>query len=301
MKPKIVVIVGPTAVGKTGFSIEVAKCFNGEIVNADSVQLYRGLDIGSAKVTKEEMQGVAHHLVDILDPKQDCNASKYSILANNAINDILSRGKLPIVVGGTGMYVNALLFGLSVDKGSDPDYRRELEELAKKEGSGYLHKMLEKVDPESAKLIHPNHLSRIIRALEIYHVTGIPKSQFKQNTDSPYDYLLLGLNLPREELYDRINRRVDIMLNSGLIHEVEGLKSQGLTPAHKSMSAIGYKQTLEYFEHKDYDKFVNDLKQASRNYAKRQVTYFKKMPKIVMVSAKETTKNLKLIEDFING
>lgn len=301
MKPKIVVIVGPTAVGKTSFSILAAKKFNGEIVNADSVQLYRGLNIGSAKVTQDEMQNVRHHLIDTLDPTENYNASDYTIAARKCISDILSRGKLPIIVGGTGMYVNALLFGLSVNEGSDPEYRKELEALAQEKGGAYLHKELEKIDPESAKLIHPNHVSRIIRALEIYHVSGIKKSQYKQSNESDYDYLLLGLTLPRNELYERINKRVDIMLSEGLINEVEQLKKQGLTKQHKSMSAIGYKQTLDYLDGQDYLIYVEKLKQASRNYAKRQETFFKKMRGIVMVNAKDTTKNLKLIEDFING
>ena len=201
---KIIIIAGPTGVGKTALSIEVAKKYNGEVVSADSIQIYKKLDIGSAKVTKEEADGIVHHLIDIVSPESEYSAGDYAKDAEKAISEIAKKGKLPIVVGGTGMYITSLLFKPGVTCGKDEKYRKELEELGEKYGSPYLHKMLEDVDPESAKLIHENHQTRIIRALEIFHVSGKKKSEQKSSVLPKYDYLLFGLTADREIIYDRI-------------------------------------------------------------------------------------------------
>ena len=297
---KIIIIAGPTGVGKTALSIEVAKRYNGEVVSADSIQIYKGLDIGSAKVTKEEADGVVHHLIDIVSPESEYSAGDYAKDAANAIEEIAKKGKLPIVVGGTGMYISSLLFEPGVTCGKDEKYRKELEELGAKYGSPYLHKMLEEVDSESAAAIHENHQTRIIRALEIFHVSGKKKSEQKTSVNPKYDYLLFGLTADRDVLYDRINKRVDKMLDSGLLSEVQGLIDRGITDKNQCMQGIGYKETYNYLTGKtDKDEFVSKLKQASRNYAKRQITYFKKVPGIVWKTYQEKAQIFEMIDKFI--
>lgn len=297
---KIIIIAGPTGVGKTALSIEVAKKYNGEVVSADSIQIYKGLDIGSAKVTKEEADGIVHHLIDIVSPESEYSAGDYAKDAEIAISEIAKKGKIPIVVGGTGMYITSLLFEPGVTCGKDEKYRKELEELGEKYGSPYLHKMLEKVDPESAKLIHENHQTRIIRALEIFHVSGKKKSEQKSSVLPKYDYLLFGLTADREILYDRINKRVDKMLDSGLLSEVQGLINSGITDKNQCMQGIGYKETYNYLTGKtDKEEFVSKLKQASRNYAKRQITYFKKVPGIVWKTYQEKDQIFEMIDSFL--
>lgn len=297
---KIIIIAGPTGVGKTALSIEVAKKYNGEVVSADSIQIYKGLDIGSAKVTKEEADGIVHHLIDIVSPESEYSAGDYAKDAEKAISEIAKKGKIPIVVGGTGMYITSLLFEPGVTCGKDEKYRKELEELGEKYGSPYLHKMLEKVDPESAKLIHENHQTRIIRALEIFHVSGKKKSEQKSSVLPKYDYLLFGLTADREILYDRINKRVDKMLDNGLLSEVQGLINNGITDKNQCMQGIGYKETYNYLTGKtNKEEFITKLKQASRNYAKRQITYFKKVPGIVWKTYQEKDQIFEMIDSFL--
>lgn len=297
---KIIIISGPTGVGKTALSIEVAKKYNGEVVSADSIQIYKGLDIGSAKVTKEEADGIVHHLIDIVSPESEYSAGDYAKDAEKAISEIAKKSKIPIVVGGTGMYITSLLFEPGVTCGKDEKYRKELEELGEKYGSPYLHKMLEKVDPESAKLIHENHQTRIIRALEIFHVSGKKKSEQKSSVLPKYDYLLFGLTADREILYDRINKRVDKMLDSGLLSEVQGLINSGITDKNQCMQGIGYKETYNYLTGKtNKEEFITKLKQASRNYAKRQITYFKKVPGIVWKTYQEKDQIFEMIDSFL--
>ena len=297
---KIIIIAGPTGVGKTALSIEVAKKYNGEVVSADSIQIYKGLDIGSAKVTKEEADGIVHHLIDIVSPESEYSVGDYAKDAEKAISEIAKKGKIPIVVGGTGMYITSLLFEPGVTCGKDEKYRKELEELGEKYGSPYLHKMLEKVDPESAKLIHENHQTRIIRALEIFHVSGKKKSEQKSSVLPKYDYLLFGLTADREILYDRINKRVDKMLDSGLLSEVQGLINSGITDKNQCMQGIGYKETYNYLTGKtNKEEFITKLKQASRNYAKRQITYFKKVPGIVWKTYQEKDQIFEMIDSFL--
>lgn len=297
---KIIIIAGPTGVGKTALSIEIAKKYNGEIVSADSIQIYKGLDIGSAKVTNQEADGVVHYLVDNVSPESEYSAGDYVKDAEKAISEIAKKGKLPIVVGGTGMYISSLLFEPGVTCGKDEEYRRELEEIGKQKGSPYLHKMLEEVDPESASQIHENHQTRIIRALEIFHVSGKKKSEQKSSVTAKYDYLLFGLTADREVLYDRINKRVDKMLENGLIQEVRCLIDSGITDKNQCMQGIGYKETYNYLINKtDKEEFVSGLKQASRNYAKRQITYFKKVPGIVWKTYQEKDQIFEMINNFL--
>lgn len=297
---KIVIIAGPTGVGKTALSIEIAKRYNGEIVGADSIQIYKGLDIGSAKVTQEEADGVKHHLVDIISPFKEYSAGDYVKDAQKAISEIAGNKHLPIIVGGTGMYISSLLFEPGVTCGKDEQYRKYLEELGKERGSTYLHKMLMEVDEESAKSIHPNHQTRIIRALEIHHVSGVPKSKQKTASVPRYEYLLIGLTADREILYSRINTRVDKMIDSGLIEEVAELKNQGITLANQCMQGIGYKETFEYVSgNTTKEEFIEKLKQASRNYAKRQLTYFKKVPNIIWKTYDQKQEIFNLINEFL--
>lgn len=301
-KPKIVVIVGPTAVGKTALSIKIAKAFNGEIISADSVQVYKGLDIGSAKVTSEEMQGIRHHLIDILEPNEEYNVSYFVDEAKKSILDIISRNKLPIIVGGTGLYVSSLLYDIGAQCGKDEAYRASLEEIAKKGGTARLHKMLEAVDSESAFLIHPNHKSRIIRALEIYHVSGKKKSEIKNPSESNYNYFLIGLTCDRDALYERINLRVDKMIENGLIDEVRKLMERGINLNNQAFKAIGYKETYAFLTNQlSETEYKEKLKQNSRNYAKRQLTWFKKMPNIKWYNYNDTNLIIKDVGEFING
>lgn len=297
---KIIIIAGPTGVGKTALSIEVAKKFNGEIVGADSIQIYKNLDIGSAKVTEEEKEGVVHHLVDFVSPKNEYSAGEYVKDAKKAIDEITIRNHTPIIVGGTGMYISSLLFEPGVTCGKDDEYRKELETILKEKGSEYLHSMLEKVDPESANLIHKNHQTRIIRALEIFHVSGKKKSEQKSSLIPRYDYLLIGLTADRKVLYERINKRVDKMIDSGLIEEVQSLMSQGITSENQCMNGIGYKETYDFLTGKfGKTEFVEKLKQVSRNYAKRQITFFKKVPNIVWKTYDQKDEIFELIENFL--
>lgn len=299
---KIIIIAGPTGVGKTALSIEVAKKFNGEIISADSIQIYKGLDIGSAKVTEEEKQGVKHHLIDIVSPFDEFSSGDWVKTTQKEIDEIIKRNNTPIIVGGTGMYVSSLLFEPGVTCGKDEKYREELEKILNEKGSEYLHKMLEEVDPESASQIHVNHQTRIIRALEIFHVSGKKKSEQKTSLVPRYDYLLIGLTADREVLYERINKRVDKMIESGLISEVESLKNQGLTSEHQAMQGIGYKETFELLTNKtNKEAFVEKLKQVSRNYAKRQLTYFKKVPNIIWKTYDQKNEIFNLIDNFLNN
>lgn len=301
-KEKIIIIAGPTAVGKTATSIEIAKKFNGEIISADSIQIYQGLDIGSAKVKTEEKEDIVHHMLDIVSPFDNFSTGEYVHKVKNLITEIISKGKTPIIVGGTGLYISSLLFDIGVTCGKDQVYRDELEKIIEKDGLYSLYEKLEEIDPESAKNIHPNQKDRIIRALEIYHITGKRKSETKNSQESNYNYLLIGLYDEREVLYDRINLRVDKMITEGLISEVEGLINQGVNLENQCMQAIGYKETYEYIKGLvTKEEFINKLKQNSRNYAKRQLTWFKKMPNIVWKKYSEKQEIFNLVGDFING
>ncbi len=277
-KEKLVVLIGPTAVGKTKLSILLAKKFNAEVISGDSMQIYKSMDIGTAKITEEEMEEIPHHLIDIKHPEEPFSAAEFQELVRSKISEITSRGKLPMIVGGTGLYIQAVIYDYQFSEApSDDDFRQTLEERAEREGNEALYKELMEIDPESGSKIHPNNIRRVIRALEIYHCTGKAMSQFQEN-QSPellYDTALIGLTMAREKLYERINLRVDIMMKQGLLEEVKSLFDQGLKDC-QSIQAIGYKELYEYFNGRvSLEDAIGNLKQNSRRYAKRQLTWFR--------------------------
>ncbi|MGN0132878.1 MAG: tRNA (adenosine(37)-N6)-dimethylallyltransferase MiaA [Lachnospiraceae bacterium] len=290
-KKKLVVLTGPTAVGKTELSIELAKEIGGEIISADSMQVYKYMDIGSAKITKEEMQGVPHYLVDILDPKEEFNVFLFQKLAKEAMEQIYTNGHIPILVGGTGFYIQSILYDIDfTENDTDHVYRRELEQLAAEKGTGYLHDMLKQADPESAEAIHVNNVKRVIRALEYFHLTGKPISEHnraEREKESPYDFRYFVLNDERELLYGRIEKRVDRMLEDGLVDEVKKLKKMGCTKEDISMQGLGYKEILGYLN-KEYDleRAVYLIKRDTRHFAKRQLTWFRREKDVIFIEKK---------------
>lgn len=278
---KLPIIVGPTASGKSALALAIAEEVGGEIVSCDSMQIYRRMNIGTAKPTVGEMSRVKHHMIDIVEPWESFSCADYARLADAAINDIISRGKIPIVCGGTGLYLDSLLRGgLPEIADSDEEYRAELCSLLEREGGEYLHKMLEEIDPESAEAIHMNNTKRVIRALEIYHTSGRKKSDLdKENSsvDGKYEPLAVGLFYPdRSVLYERIDGRVDAMIDEGLLDEVRALDKEGVFERSKTASgAIGYKELLGYIHGEiGLQEAVENLKTATRRYAKRQCTWF---------------------------
>lgn len=277
-REKLVVLIGPTAVGKTKLSIELAKRFNGEIISGDSMQIYQGMDIGTAKIKPSEMEGIPHHLIDIKKPDEPFSVAEFQELVRLKIAEISQRGKLPMIVGGTGLYVQSVIYDYQFsDAPSDEAFRLKLEERAKNEGNEKIHQELMEVDPESAAKIHANNIRRVIRALEVYHCTGktVSNYQEKQQPELMYQSAIIGLTMDREKLYKRINNRVDLMIKEGLLPEVEKLYLQGLKDC-QSIQAIGYKEIYEYFlEHLTLEEAVIQLKQNSRRYAKRQLTWFR--------------------------
>ena len=287
LKP-LVILVGPTAVGKTAASIGLAKALNGEIISGDSMQIFRGLDIGTAKITKEEMQGVPHHLIDIKEPWETFSVAEFKRLADEAIADIHARGKLPIIVGGTGFYINSVLYEYHFGEAdTDEAYRAELEQYAEAHGNEALWNILQEKDPDSAAKLHSNDTKRVIRALEVLHVTGIPASERQSTVDKQtmrYNAVYIALNMPREVLYDRINRRVDIMIQDGLEAEVRTALANGTEQDALSMTSIGYRQMIQYFnEEISFDRAVELIKRDTRHFAKRQLTWFRHDPNIQWV------------------
>ncbi|MFZ5966605.1 MAG: tRNA (adenosine(37)-N6)-dimethylallyltransferase MiaA [Bacillota bacterium] len=280
MKKPLLIIVGPTAVGKTEISIEIAKRLDCEIVSSDSMQIYKYMDIGSAKPSKEEMQGVPHYLVDEIDPRTSFSAAQYQKLAFEYINDIHQRGKLPMVVGGTGLYVNSIIYDVDFTSTvSNWDLRKQLEQEAKEFGNEYLHNKLKEVDQASADRIHPNNVKRVIRALEVFYESGEKIKDFSQEPQKrpDFDYLFFGLIRDRDDLYDRINRRVDILMEKGLVEEVRHLTAMGLDEKDISMKGLGYKEIIKYIKGEyTYEEAVYTLKRDTRHYAKRQITWFKR-------------------------
>ena len=281
---KIIALAGPTAVGKTKFAIRLANEFDGEIVSCDSMQLYKYMNIGSAKPTAEEMSQARHHLVDMIDPREDFSAAMYQKLAKQAIADIFSRGKLPVVSGGTGLYLNSLLYDMDFSAPpQNPQYRQELLEIAEKQGGNVLHEMLAERDPQAAAAIHPNNSRKVIRALErLKEGEGRlrPFSSIRKETED-YGVLLIALTRNRPELYDRINRRVDILVEQGLFEEVEMLMNMGLTIDNISMKGIGYKEIFEFFSGKySREEAIDTIKKNTRHYAKKQLTWFRRYDKM---------------------
>lgn len=285
---ELVVLTGPTAVGKTNISIELAKRIDGEIISADSIQVYKGMDIGSAKITEEEMEGIPHHLIDVLKPTEEFNVHIFKNMAVKAIKEIQSRGKIPIIVGGTGFYIQSVLYDIDFDITDDSHaYRKELERTATDKGNEYLHEKLKEIDPESAKEIHYNNVKRVIRALEYYHDTGKTISSHnssQKNNTSPYNFAYFVLNDNRELLYDRINTRVDVMLQKGLVDEVQSLLDNGCNKNMLSMQGIGYKEVISYIENNLSLEDTSELiKKNTRHFAKRQLTWFRREKDVIMI------------------
>lgn len=307
MNNKILVLAGPTAVGKTALSIELAKRLNGEIISTDSMQIYKYMDIGSAKITTEEMDGIKHHMIDVTTPDKPFSVVDFKTMAQPIIDDLLAKNKLPILTGGTGLYINALTCNMNfTDATNDEAYRLELEELAKEHGDTYIHNMLKDIDPISYESIHPNNRKRVIRALEVYKVTNKPFSSFNAGEDfykTKYDVHYYTLNMDREKLYQRINKRVDIMFEKGLLDECIKLKENGYNSSMQSMQGIGYKELLLYLDNLiTLNEAIEMIKQGSRNYAKRQLTWFRKDPRAKFLNKDLLSDNeiIKIILDDLN-
>lgn len=283
-KPRLLAVVGPTASGKTALGVELAKLYGGEVISADSMQIYKGMDIASAKPSPEEMQGIPHHLIDFLDRDVTFSTADYVQLANNKIEEVISRGKLPVIVGGTGLYIDSLLENTKfAEGGRDEAYREELTVFARENGCEALHARLAAVDPEAAEAIHPNNLVRVIRALEVYHVTGKRFSDLKRESrtvESPYDSLIIGLNFSeRAVLYRRIDQRVMQMVDKGIVEEARELWKEG--GMSTSANAIGFKEFIPYFNGEaSLEETIAKIQQETRRYAKRQLTWFRRNDRI---------------------
>ncbi|GAF63564.1 tRNA delta(2)-isopentenylpyrophosphate transferase [Bacillus sp. TS-2] len=306
MKENLIAIVGPTGVGKTALSISLAQKYNGEVISGDSMQVYRGMDIGTAKVTEEEKKGIPHHLIDFKNPGEDFSVAEFQDRTLPLISNLNEKGKMPILTGGTGLYVNAIINRYQFqEKEEDSSYRKKLEGWALSAGKEALYQKLLAVDPDAKHVIHPNNQRRVIRALEVFHVTGLPftKQQINHPNEEFYHLALIGLTMPREQLYSRINDRVDKMLEDGLLNEVESLYKQGLKGV-QSVQAIGYKELFEYMDGEvSLEKAIENLKQNSRRYAKRQFTWFKNKTNTTWFDMSDgiTPKVFQQISDFIEG
>lgn len=288
MKDSLIILTGPTAVGKTDLSIKLAKAVQGEIISADSIQVYKYMDIGSAKITQKEMQGVPHHLIDVLNPNEDFNVVLFKNMANKAINEILDRGHIPIITGGTGFYIQAVLYDIDFKENEDDGYRSSLEKLLEEKGAVYLHDMLKEIDEKSAEDIHFNNAKKVIRALEYYHQTGEKISEhneLERAKSSPYNFAYFVLNCERAKLYQRIEKRVDIMLEQGLVDEVKNLIDKyKLTADMVSMQGLGYKEIYSYLMGEiSLDEAVYILKRDTRHFAKRQLTWFRREKDVTWV------------------
>lgn len=291
-KKPLIILTGPTAVGKTKASIGLAKAIGGEIISADSMQVYRHMDIGSAKITKEEMADVPHYLIDVLEPEEEFHVVRFQQMAKAAMADMYSRGKIPIIVGGTGFYIQALLYDIDfTENEGDSVYREKLEALAKEKGAAYLHGQLAMVDPKSAEEIHANNIKRVIRALEFYHQTGQKISEHNERErqkESHYQFCYFVLNDRRECLYERIDQRVDQMIRNGLVQEVQTLKERGCTKQMVSMQGLGYKEIFSYLEGDcSLEEAVYIIKRDTRHFAKRQLTWFKRERDVIWVQKDE--------------
>lgn len=297
MKKTVIVIVGPTAVGKTSLSIELAKQFNGEIISGDSMQVYKEMDIGTAKVTEAEMENIPHYLIDMIDPAADFSVADFKGYVTKYIEHISAKGKLPIIVGGSGLYIQSALYHYNfAEQKRDDKITKKLESILAKQGIAPLYERLKKIDPEQAEKVHPNNHRRVIRALEIFETTGKKMSEIEANqiTESPYNLILIGLDMDRKQLYEQINLRVDLMMEAGLENEVRKLYEAGLKNS-QSMRAIGYKEFIPYFEGEiNLAETIELLKRNSRRFAKRQYTYFRNKMEIKWYSIQPETKK----EDF---
>ncbi|HNR03328.1 MAG TPA: tRNA (adenosine(37)-N6)-dimethylallyltransferase MiaA [Bacillota bacterium] len=302
--PKICILAGPTAVGKTEISLALARSLCGEIISADSAQVYKYMDIGTAKLKEEEMQGIKHYMIDEVTPDMDFSVAQFREKAELYIKDINDRSKLPIITGGTGLYINSLLNNLDfTDSISDEEYRREMQETAQVKGTDYVHAMLEAVDPASYKKLHPNDLRRVIRALEVYKHTGRPISYFQEKSRKQpprYDFAYITLTMDRRKLYERIDQRVDRMMASGLVEEVEGLIKRGYGRELNSMQALGYKEIADFLHGLiTKDEAVRILKRDTRHYAKRQLTWFRGDKRVNWVDVDNFFRKEVIVENII--
>ena len=294
-KPKVIVICGPTASGKTSLSIELAKQINGEIVSCDSMQIYKDMTIGTAKPTKEEMDGIKHYLLDFVSPDQRYSVAEYKKDAENAIEKIISEGKVPIVVGGTGLYLEALIYNIEYQNiEEDMEYRNKLYEIEREQGLSKLYEMASKIDSKAMEKISPNDKKRICRVLEIYHLTGITKTELEEESrknEPKYNYKLFGITMDREKLYERINLRVDIMINQGLIDEVKNLLEK-YNNFPTAMQGLGYKEVVEYLNGLiTKDEMIDKIKMETRRYAKRQLTWFRKYKNLIWINGLDDVQN----------
>ncbi|MBP3255456.1 MAG: tRNA (adenosine(37)-N6)-dimethylallyltransferase MiaA [Clostridia bacterium] len=302
-KEKVIIIGGPTASGKTALSIELAKKINGEIVSADSMQIYKEMNIGTAKPESEEMQGIKHYMLDFLSPNQAYSVADYKRDAKKAIKEIIEKGKTPIVVGGTGLYIDSLIYEIEyIDIKTDFEYRNKLEKIAEEEGLEKLYQEARKIDPKAMEKISENDQKRILRVLEIYNQTGKTKTELDENSrkEPEYDYKMFAIDMNRDVLYDRINRRVDLMISKGLIEEVEKIYNK-YQEFPTSMQALGYKEVVEYLEKKtSKEEMIEKIKQESRRYAKRQLTWFRKNKNTIWLDGQEDiNKNINIILEEI--
>ena len=303
----LIILAGPTAVGKTSLSIRLAKETGGEIISADSMQVYRHMDIGSAKITKEEMEGVPHYLVDMLEPEEEFNVVRFQQMAEEAAERIWEKGKIPLVVGGTGFYIQALLYDIDfTENDGDESYRRQLEQKASdEEGASELYEMLKTVDPKAAQEIHPRNIKRIIRALEFYHQTGKKISEHNETQrqrESPYNYAYFVLTDERSRLYERIDRRVDLMMEQGLLDEVRYLKERGVRKDSTAMQGLGYKELYAYLEGEyPLDEAVRIIKRDTRHFAKRQLTWFKRERDVIWADKSVIGQDEQKLADYMLG
>lgn len=304
-KQPIVVLTGPTAVGKTALSIALAKAINGAIISADSMQVYKHMDIGSAKILPEEMEGITHYLVDELEPEEEFHVARFAERAKECLKEIYAQGKIPIVVGGTGFYIQALLYDVNFsEQNTDTEYRRQLEQLAEEKGAAYLHEMLKKADSASAEAIHANNRKRVIRALEFYHLTGKKISEHNEEErqkTSPYQFAYFVLADNRAHLYERINARVDAMIEQGLVGEVQTLKDRGCHRDMVSMQGLGYKEVFDYLDGKmTLEEAVYVIKRETRHFAKRQLTWFRRERDVIWLDKEKYTYNdSRILSDMI--
>jgi len=307
MKQPLIILTGPTAVGKTKLSIALAKAVNGEIISADSMQVYKRMTIGTAKILPDEMQGVPHHLIDILEPSEEFNVVLFAKYAKEAIKKCYENGKIPILVGGTGFYIQAVLYDIDfTENDDDKSYREELECIANEEGAEVLHKKLQEVDDKAAKEIHPNNVKRVIRALEFYKKSGGQRisdhNEEQKQKESPYNYAYFVLNDERSTVYRRIDKRVDIMLEQGLIEEVKALLEEGVSPVSVSMQGLGYKEMVAYIQGEcTLEEAVYVLKRDTRHFAKRQITWFKREDDVIWLNRPDFEgKEEKILDAMLN-
>lgn len=305
MKP-LVILTGPTAAGKSALSILLAKAINGEIISADSMQVYRHMDIGSAKISLKEMSGVPHHLIDVLEPTEEFNVVRFQSMAQEAMNRIYSNGRIPILVGGTGFYIQSVLYDIDFDETAEDElFRQKLENIAREQGREALYDRLRKIDPKSCEIIHANNVKRVIRAIEFYEKTGKPISEHNKEQhekSSPYNFVYFVLTDERSILYEKIDRRVDDMIKKGLVEEVTRLRKMGCSADMVSMQGLGYKEILEYLDGLcTLEEAIYRIKRDTRHFAKRQLTWFRREKDVIWISRQDLRQNESIVKHDEDG